>query len=186
MRKSIVTQLARRNAQNGRWTFEEWMAWYAETDLHGQDMKFALGVWEQFCEDTTMNPDKGQELCNNRLATSLLKLAALTVNSLLQDWLEYMQTPEFETVRNKSRGQKSDEEVLWHHEIKSLRQYRQQAKAGKASSWWTDYFRSGALDQKIKALTKQHAYRLITFENKEGLGTRPSISEVCVASKKLT
>ena len=65
------------------------------------------------------------------LAKSLLKYAAVKINNLVQDWLEYMKTPEYEKVRNRACGQSSAEERRCRNELRKLRKTQRQARAGK-------------------------------------------------------
>ena len=108
---------------------------------------------------------------------SFLKFPSATVDTLLQDWVEYMKSPEH--AKEKARAQKVDSdneeeksrkqrELKKKKDVCSLRHLIRQTKSLDATTRWEDMtwqqqqqwtrWHSGEMDQELESLTQQHGY----------------------------
>jgi hypothetical protein len=206
--------LAERNACDGQWAAEEWVEWYERNDLSKHDMVFAHASWKTYFEDTAMHISKRQELEQYRsagtrtskaqarqvfrrafrawqqqtyghahLATSLLKYATKTPEMLLQDWHDYTLTPEYQRERERAQNC-AEKDLNTKLMLNTLRRSRRQVKAGRANAWWTQYFKSGALDEDLARLTQENGFGRMHFETGGFEDIRPSTFETYLTGGK--
>ena len=92
---------------------------------------------------------------------------------LLQDWSDYTRTDDYQAQRQRAQidAIKDSDTKL---KLYLLRRRRREAKAGRASDQWTQYFQSGNLDKELTRLTQEHGYGRIYDETGSFEDIRPA------------
>lgn len=102
---------------------------------------------------------------------------------LLQDWHDYTLTPEYQRERERAQNC-AEKDLNTKLMLNTLRRSRRQVKAGRANAWWTQYFKSGALDEDLARLTQENGFGRIHFETGGFEDIRPSTFQTYLTGGK--
>ena len=152
MREIFVKRIAwhRRNQWH---TEQQWLDWYNAEPLSDEDFEWAINTWreefpmrahtslkiaELFHEDSRKSKKKArglrrgafnaylqQECMNSNLALALLKHPSAMLDSLLKEWAQYLESPEYAEERERAKKLDDDDEQ-GHNEKRRQNELRMQ------------------------------------------------------------
>jgi hypothetical protein len=201
VREDMVQRIA--NYRQGVYTVQQLLDWYNSQPLSDSDFEWALAQWKQefpmatrtrmrietLKEENTRESKKKarellngafkaflqQECMNSQLALALLKHPTAMVNTLLESWAEYLESPAY--MEEKARAQKLDEtnaeavnekrrhlklKMRVHHLRHRVRQAKalhrnQEAITDKNRKLYEEWL-SGTLTEELDECTRAHGY----------------------------
>ena len=205
IREKIIKSMARNEAEEDTtYTEAEWEVWLTTETFDRERMGKAIAIMrkEHFqpknhktLQDATSNEAKPskersdfrawmqQEFGHAALGKIFVKYQICNVADLLEDWSEYIQSPEYKKQLEKHRPKKdrvvpTDEDrvsttdqhqetvspprpnfgrgSIEMEELQELKKLRKNASKGKASPAIMRKFDSGELDRELEALTRKH------------------------------
>ena len=187
----------------GGFTVQQWIAWYDSEPLSDPDFEWALGKWKEefpmrehtrqkiegWLEQNTRESKKKardlhhgafqaylqQECMNKQLALALLKHPKAMLNSLLEAWAQYLESPQYLQERERSRKQdESNQEAMevkrrqvelkmkvhrLRHQVRQAKvMHRNPHKITRENRGLYQRWRSGQLGDELEEYTRVHGY----------------------------